>query len=89
MNPLTLEHGASLFPNPATIGQGVTLPRVDHPNTATGTVRFLDGATSVGAAPLIAGKATLTVSSLAVGAHSITAAYGGDTNDAPGDHQRP
>jgi len=83
VNPLTSSMALASSPNPATIGQGVTFTASITPNTATGTVRFLDGATSVGAAPLIAGKATLTVSSLAVGAHSITAAYGGDTNDAP------
>jgi large repetitive protein len=51
--------------------------------TPTGTVTFMDGATSIGTGTLNAkGVATLTVSNLAVGQHSITAVYGGDANDA-------
>ena len=47
---------------------------------ATGTVTFLDGATSLGTGTISTGIATLTTSSLAVGTHSITAQYGGDSN---------
>ena len=44
---------------------------------------FLDGATSLGTGTLNAsGVATFSTSALSVGTHSITAAYGGDTNDA-------
>ncbi|MGH7267945.1 MAG: Ig-like domain repeat protein [Candidatus Rokuibacteriota bacterium] len=47
--------------------------------TATGTVEFFDGATSLGTGALDgAGQATLTTSALALGAHAITAAYAGD-----------
>ena len=56
--------------------------------TPTGTVTFKDGATTLGTGTLSGGVATLTVPStspviaaLAVGTHSITASYGGDTND--------
>ncbi|ACO34549.1 Ig-like domain repeat protein [Acidobacterium sp.] len=45
-----------------------------------GTVIFLDGATALGSVPINAGQASLTVNSLATGAHSITAIYSGDTN---------
>ncbi len=48
--------------------------------TPTGVVTFLDGTTSIGSAPLNAGQATVTVSTLAAGAHSITAVYGGSTD---------
>jgi hypothetical protein len=52
--------------------------------TPTGTVTFLDGATPIGTGTLSAGGvATLTISTLAAGSHSITASYGGDTNFAP------
>jgi hypothetical protein len=45
------------------------------------TVTFKDGAAVLGTAPLDgSGRATLTTSALAVGSHSITATYGGDTN---------
>ena len=41
---------------------------------------FLDGATTMGGATLCGGAASLSVSSLAVGSHSITAVYNGDSN---------
>jgi hypothetical protein len=50
---------------------------------ATGTVTFSDGAKVLGTAPANAGTAVFSTSTLALGAHSITAAYGGDANDAP------
>ncbi len=64
--------------NPSTAGQAVTFTATVSPNTATGSVQFLDGATALGTVALAGGAATLAVSTLAVGAHSITAAYSGD-----------
>jgi hypothetical protein len=47
----------------------------------TGSVQFFDGVTSLGTASLNgSGQASLTVSTLGVGAHSITAAYQGSGN---------
>lgn len=47
----------------------------------TGTVIFYDGSTQLGTAQtLVAGAASLTISTLAVGSHSITAVYSGDNN---------
>jgi hypothetical protein len=46
----------------------------------TGTVTFMDGTTTLGTGTLSGGQATFTTSALAVGTHSITAVYGGDTN---------
>lgn len=46
--------------------------------TPTGTVNFLDGSSQIGSGTLSNGVATFTTSSLTVGAHSITAIYGGD-----------
>src|SRR5712692_7629980 len=72
--------------NPSAFGQPVTLTAtVSSPaGIPTGTVTFLDGATSLGAGTLdSSGIATLTTASLAVGAHSVTASYGGDTNFNP------
>jgi hypothetical protein len=51
--------------------------------TPTGTVTFLDGATTLGTGTLnSSGVATYAASTLATGAQSITAQYGGDSNFA-------
>jgi hypothetical protein len=70
-----------------TAGQSVTFTATVTPQSAssvpTGTVTFLDGSTSLGTGPLNAsGVATFNTSTLAAGSHSITASYGGDTNNA-------
>ncbi|HWE01986.1 MAG TPA: Ig-like domain-containing protein [Tepidisphaeraceae bacterium] len=46
----------------------------------TGMVTFYDGATPLASAMLVNGVATITVTSLTTGSHTITAAYGGDMN---------
>jgi uncharacterized repeat protein (TIGR03803 family) len=53
--------------------------------TPTGSVSFIDGnsGTVLGSAGLANGTATLTTSALSGGAHSVTAAYGGDANFLP------
>jgi hypothetical protein len=49
----------------------------------TGTVTFTDGSRTLGAPTnLSAGSARLTTAGLAVGSHSISAAYSGDSNNA-------
>lgn len=48
--------------------------------TPAGTVKFLDGTTVLNTATLASGAASYATSSLAVGSHSITAQYAGDTN---------
>jgi hypothetical protein len=67
--------------NPSAYGQQVTLTATVSPSGATGTVTFMDSGSPFGTAALNAsGVATFSVSSLAVGSHSITAAYAGDGN---------
>ena len=65
-------------------GQAVTLTDtlpVLGGTAPTGTVTFYNGSTSIGAGAVNAsGVATLTTGALPVGANSITAVYGGDTN---------
>lgn len=52
--------------------------------TATGNVTFFDGTTAVGTKPLDAnGSATLVLSSLTTGVHSLSAKYAGDSNYGP------
>jgi hypothetical protein len=48
----------------------------------TGTVTFMDGATTLGTGTLSGGVATYTTSGLAVGQHSMTAGYSGDADNA-------
>lgn len=50
--------------------------------TPTGTVTFMDGTTTLGTGTLASGKATYSTARLAVGTHSITASYGGDSSNA-------
>jgi hypothetical protein len=72
--------------NPSVFGQTITFTATVQPpagTTATGTVTFLDGSTSLGSATLAGNSAQLTVSSLSVGTHSITAMYAGNANLLP------
>ncbi len=72
-----------LQPNPSSYGQGVTLTATvssASPGTPTGTVTFTEGQTILGSAPLAGGVATTNISTLGVGAHSITASYSSDNS---------
>ena len=70
--------------NPSTYNTSVTFTATvssTFSGVPTGTVTFYDGATSLGTGTLNgSGQATLSISSLSVGSHSITATYGGDSN---------
>jgi hypothetical protein len=70
----------SVTPNPSLFGQSVTFTAVVSASGATGTVTFKDGGTTVGSAGLVAGSASVSIASLAIGSHEITATYGGDGN---------
>ena len=72
--------------NPSIFGQTVTFTATvtataPASGTPTGTVTFKDGAATLGTGTLSGGVATFAISSLAIGNHTITAVYGGDTND--------
>ena len=82
-------------PNPSTPAQNVTFTAtvtVTYPgvNVPTGTVTFSDGSMSIGTAGFsgnttTSATATFTTTELvALGSHTITAQYSGDTNDNPG-----
>jgi hypothetical protein len=69
--------------NPSVHGQSVTFTATVTPTgsgTPTGTVTFDDGGVAIGSSALEGGSATFTTSTLAVGRHSITAIYHGDTS---------
>ncbi len=78
--------------NPSDYGQsvtftatvGITAPGSNAGGDPTGTVTFKDGATTIGTGTLSTSggvtTATFSTSSLAIGSHSITAVYAGDTN---------
>ncbi len=77
--------------NPSILGQpvtftatvGVNLPETTPVAPPTGTVTFADGATVLGTVPLSTEggltTASLSISLLSVGSHSITATYNGDS----------
>jgi hypothetical protein len=77
--------------NPSTSGAPVTFTATVAGASPSGTAQFLDGGVAIagcGAATVTAGTATCTTSALTVGAHTISAVYGGDsgntTSTSPG-----
>jgi hypothetical protein len=54
-------------------------PAAGSTGTPTGTVTFLDGATTLGSGTVASGKAAYTTTALTTGSHNITAVYSGDT----------
>jgi hypothetical protein len=73
---LTSSQSASVFGQPVTFTATVT-PKSGL-GTPTGTVDFKDGSTLLQTVPLSRGVASVNISSLAVGTHTITAVYSGD-----------
>ena len=65
--------------NPSAPGQAVTFSATVQA-AATGTITFLDGTTILGTGTITGGVATITTSGLAIGTHSITASYSGDSS---------
>ncbi len=71
--------------SPSVFDQSVTFTATVTPNspgggTPSGSVTFMDGATTLQTVALSGGSASLSTSALAIGSHSITAVYGADTN---------
>jgi hypothetical protein len=81
VNQASSTTGLTSIPNPSTFGQNVTLTALVTPSTATGTVTFYDGVTTLGSGALSGGVATLDITTLALGPHpALTAAYAGNPN---------
>ena len=73
--------------HPSVFGDSVTFtatvtPAADGGTPPTGTVIFYSGTTVLGSQTMTGTTATITTSSLAIGTHSITADYGGDSENA-------
>lgn len=65
--------------NPSVSGGAVTFTTTVTPSTATGSVQFTIDGVDVGApVPLTVGSAGYSTSTLTVGAHLVSATYGGD-----------
>ena len=73
--------------SPLVFGQSVTFTAAVNANTSqsgtpTGTVTFYDDSTLLATVTMTDRKASLTISTLSVGSHSIAAVYDGDANHA-------
>ena len=80
VNQATPSLALSCAPSPAVYGSSVVCT-AQLPGDATGTVQFEDSGVNLGTAVSVAGgSAAYSTSNLALGAHSITAVYSGDTN---------
>jgi hypothetical protein len=73
----TVSLGSSVIDQAVTF-TGTISPR--YGGSATGTVTFYDGTTKIGSGQVTNNAATLSISSLSIGDHSITASYSGDSN---------
>jgi hypothetical protein len=65
--------------NPSIYQNSVTFTAT-VPSGATGTIAFMDAATTLGTVPISGNTATFSISTLVTSTHSITAVYSGDIN---------
>ena len=65
--------------NPTTFGDSTTLTATITPSSATGTLTFKDGVTTIGSVTLGQGSGSVAISSLSVGSHALTAVYAGNS----------
>jgi uncharacterized protein YjdB len=79
VNPAATTTLLTASPNPANLGQMVTLSATVKSaiGTPTGTFNFYDGATLLGSKPVAGAAATFSTSGLSIGNHSLTAVYSG------------
>ena len=63
-------------------GKPTTLTATVNGALPTGTVSFYDGQVLLGTRTLMAGSASITVTLVATGTHTITMTYGGDARNA-------
>lgn len=85
VNLLPTTTAASASPTSIVYGSPVTITATVSPTRASGTVTFLEGATTYGTCTLgtsSPGTCAFTTSALPVGTRTVTARYGGDANYA-------
>jgi hypothetical protein len=83
VNKATTTTNLASSQNPSNFGQSVTFTATVTPQfsgTVKGSVTFYDGATALKTVALSGGVAKFTTSTLASGAHNITATYNGSTS---------
>jgi polyvinyl alcohol dehydrogenase (cytochrome) len=68
----------AVAPNPAGLGQPVTLTAQISPAPGAGQVTFYDGTAALGLVAVAGGSASLTTSLLTAAAHTLRAYYGGN-----------
>lgn len=82
-NPISTMTSLTSSAGPSLLGASVTFDAVVTPSqgnrTPSGTVTFSDGGTVLGSVVLASGQASFVTSQLAVGEHSISARYSGDS----------
>src|SRR5262249_40238427 len=69
--------------NPSSSGQQVTFTATVTGASPSGQVTFSDNGTPIGTVQLVSGVASLDISTLSAGNHTISASYTGDSHDAP------
>ena len=81
LNPVS----AGSSPNQPKDNETVTFTATVAGNNPTGEIIFLDGATEIGRAPVVNGKASFTAPKFKSGKHPILMRYSGDSNNATAD----
>ena len=73
----------AVTPASGSLGDSISLTANISGNLPSGTVTFLDGTATLGTASVSGTSAVFTTSLLAVGAHVLSANYGGDVHNNP------
>ena len=76
LTPTTI--GLASPANPSVFGEAVTFIATMSTQSATGSLVFTDGGSPIGTVTIDTGIATFTISSLALGTHTIVATYAGN-----------